>query len=73
MDLNLPNILALLVIALIVGGAIAYVIKAKRSGKRCIGCPDSSNCHSDSCNGSCKSCHGSCHCQKTEDHSDSAQ
>lgn len=67
------DILALLVIALIAGGAIAYVIKAKLSGKRCIGCPDSSTCHSDSCNGSCKNCHGSCHCQETEDHSDSAQ
>ncbi len=28
------------VIVLILGGAIWYVIKAKKSGKKCIGCPD---------------------------------
>lgn len=32
------------VIALIVGGALAYIIKAKKSGKKCIGCPDSGSC-----------------------------
>ena len=27
-------------IALIVGAAVAYIVKAKRSGKKCIGCPE---------------------------------
>lgn len=44
------------VIVLIVGGAAAYIIKAKKSGKKCIGCPDSK-----SCGGSCGSCSCSCH------------
>ena len=39
------------VIVLIVGGASAYIIKAKKSGQRCIGCPDSKTC-----SGSCASC-----------------
>ena len=30
--------IAILAIVLIVGGAMAYIIKAKKSGKRCIGC-----------------------------------
>ena len=52
------------VIVLIVGGAIAYIFKAKKSGRHCIGCPDSSSCKSCS---SCASCHGDCRgCGKTE-------
>lgn len=52
-------------ILLIVGGATAYIIKAKKSGKKCIGCPYSSSCGKDrqgksSCGGSCEGCNG-CH------------
>ena len=36
--------IALLVLALIVGGATAYVIKEKKKGRKCIGCPYSSTC-----------------------------
>jgi hypothetical protein len=39
-------------IVLIIGGALFYIIKAKKSGKRCIGCPDSASCSK------CSSCHG---------------
>ena len=45
------------IIAVIVGLALAYIIKAKKSGKKCIGCPDSG-----SCSGACSSC--SCGCSK---------
>lgn len=49
-------------ILLIVGGATAYIIKAKKSGKKCIGCPDSCSCNKKktddgSCGGSCCGCH----------------
>ncbi len=58
------NVIAVIVIALIVGGAVAYIIKAKKSGKKCIGCPDSSSCSSKNneqkCGSSCGSCCG-CH------------
>ena len=59
--------IAILAIVLIVGGATAYIIKAKKSGKRCIGCPDSATCHAHnkdggeshgSCSGSCSGCCG---------------
>lgn len=46
------EIIAIAIIAVIVGGAIFYMIKAKKSGKKCIGCPDGCSC-SGSCGGSC--------------------
>jgi hypothetical protein len=51
----MENIIIIAVLALILGGAAAYVIKAKKSGKKCIGCPSGG-----SCGGSC------CGCGKTE-------
>ena len=43
--------IAIGVVVLIVGLAAAYVIKAKKSGKKCIGCPEgcSSNCSGCTC------------------------
>jgi len=43
------------VIAVIIGLAAFYVIKAKKSGKKCIGCP--ADCLN-SCQGSCNGCSG---------------
>jgi hypothetical protein len=51
----MENIIIIAVLALILGGAAAYIIKAKKSGKKCIGCPSGG-----SCGGSC------CGCGKTE-------
>jgi hypothetical protein len=57
--MQLADIVAIAVILLIVGAATAYIIKAKKSGKKCIGCPDSSSCSgSHACSGSCSSCRG---------------
>ena len=64
----LGDIIAIAVIVLIVGGATAYIIKAKKSGKKCIGCPDSCSCSSkskgktaqSSCGGNCSCCSGGC-------------
>lgn len=44
----------LAVIAGIVGFAVWYIRKAKKSGKKCIGCPDGS------CSGNCAGCSGNC-------------
>lgn len=49
----LDDIIAIAAIVLIVGGAVAYIIKAKKSGKKCIGCPDGG-----SCEGKCSCCCG---------------
>ena len=56
------------IIGLVLGLAIGYIVKAKKSGKKCIGCPDSG-----SCGGHCASCSGGCSCcsdQKNEKESD---
>ena len=55
------DIIAIAVIILIIGGASAYIIKAKKSGKKCIGCPDSCSCKKNNslgCGGNCGSCSG---------------
>ena len=63
--MELVDIIVIAVIVLVIGGASAYIIKAKKSGKKCIGCPDSCSCHTKSKNESsgsfCTSC-SSCSC-----------
>ena len=51
----MENVIIILIIVGILGGAGLYVYKAKKSGKKCIGCPDSGACHAAK-NGGC------CHC-----------
>ena len=47
----IENIILVSVIVLILGSAAFYVYKAKKSGKRCIGCSSGG-----SCSGNCCSC-----------------
>ena len=48
----MTNIIVLLVVGLVVGGAAGYIYKEKKKGVKCIGCPDSGNC-SGACSGCC--------------------
>lgn len=41
-----------LVVLAIVGGAIGYIIREKKRGVRCVGCPDSGKCSA-----GCSGCH----------------
>ena len=41
----MENIIAILIIAVIIILASVYIYKAKKSGKKCIGCPESCNCN----------------------------
>ncbi|MBR3804021.1 MAG: FeoB-associated Cys-rich membrane protein [Clostridia bacterium] len=45
------TIITIVIIALIVGGASFYIIRAKKKGKKCIGCPYSDACSKKDCNG----------------------
>lgn len=54
--MNFPEIIAIIVIALVVGGAVAYIVKAKKGGKKCIGCPYSGECSKFKDGQSCSSC-----------------
>lgn len=48
----MANVILICVIALILSGAITYIVKAKKAGVKCIGCPAGGTC-SGSCSGSC--------------------
>ena len=41
----LGDIIVIAVIGLIVGGAVAYIIRAKKRGQKCIGCPYANSCN----------------------------
>ena len=53
--MNVVDYIVLAVILAIIGGAVFYIRKAKKSGRKCIGCPSSG-----SCGGQCGSC--TCNC-----------
>ena len=40
----MKNIVAVIAIVIILGLAIGYIIKSKKSGKKCIGCPYNDTC-----------------------------
>ena len=46
------EIIAIAIIALIIGGALFYVIWSKKHGKRCVGCPYADKCKDGSCSSS---------------------
>ena len=40
----MADIIVLLILAFLIGGAVTYIVKAKKSGVKCIGCPAGGNC-----------------------------
>lgn len=56
----MDNIIIIAIIVIIVGISGLYIYKAKKSGKKCIGCPDSKTC-----SGNCSRCN-SCSTEKDE-------
>lgn len=63
--MGLIDYIIIAIIGVIIGAAVGYIIKAKKSGKKCIGCPDSGSCSS--CGSSCSGCTGcSCGAQKEQ-------
>lgn len=51
----MENYIIIAIVVIILGAALLYIRKAKKSGAKCIGCPDSG-----SCSGKCAGCQGSC-------------
>ena len=51
----MTDIIVIAVVVVILGAAVGYIIKAKKSGKKCIGCPGGG-----SCGGKCGSGCGDC-------------
>ncbi len=44
--MNLVNIIIVAVIVLILGGAVFYIVREKKRGTKCIGCPAGKTCSS---------------------------
>jgi len=49
----MENVIIIVILAAVLGGAAWYIIRAKKKGRKCIGCPDGG-----SCMGSCAGCKG---------------
>lgn len=47
------------ILVIVIGAAILYIRKAKKSGAKCIGCPDGGSCAAKNCGGTECSC--GCH------------
>lgn len=52
----MEDFLIIAILAVVLGGAIAYIIKAKKSGAKCIGCPAAGACGKTKSAGSCGGC-----------------
>ena len=48
----MESVIAAVIVIAIVALAVLYIYKAKKSGAKCIGCPDSKTCSAKAC-GSC--------------------
>lgn len=53
----MANLLVAGILLLAVGVAVAYIVKAKKSGTKCIGCPSGGCCSEKG------GCHGGCDCE----------
>ena len=66
-EIGIVDVILILVIIAIVGAAIAYIIKEKKRGVKCIGCPFAESCAQAQKNGSnmssnCSGCNGGTCC-----------
>ena len=57
----MENVILIVVLLMIIGLAVAYIIKEKKRGVKCIGCPAAGTCaqgtgEGSSCGGNCSSC-----------------
>jgi len=51
----MTDIIIAVVVVLIIGAASLYIYRAKKSGQKCIGCPNSKQCSAKGCNCGCSS------------------
>ena len=56
----MTDVIIILILLAILGGAGVYIYRAKKKGVKCIGCPDGAKCGASGCSGSCPGCSGSC-------------
>ena len=44
----MTDLIVILILLILIGAAVSYIIKAKKSGVKCIGCPAGGSCPSSS-------------------------
>ena len=54
--MNAVDYIIIAVIVAVLGLAVFAIYKSKKSGKKCIGCPDSCACSGGNCSGGCSGC-----------------
>ena len=45
----MKDFIVILILALLIGLAVCYIVKKKKSGAKCIGCPDGCCCSKSCC------------------------
>ncbi len=45
----MENIIIIAILVVIIGGAVGYIIRSKRKGNKCIGCPYADSCGKKNC------------------------
>lgn len=53
----MTNLIVMIVVLVVIGTAVAYIIKEKKRGVKCIGCPSAGTCP----NSKKGQCSGTCH------------
>lgn len=48
----MADLITVVVLLAVIGAAVIYIVKAKKRGAKCIGCPAAATC-SHGCNGGC--------------------
>ena len=46
----MTDIIIIGILLIVVGGAVFYIVKAKKNGAKCVGCPASGACGKKGCN-----------------------
>lgn len=49
----LIDIIVTIILVLMIGGAIAYIVRSKKRGETCVGCPYAKECARRKANGGC--------------------
>ena len=60
--MDITNIVIILILLVILGSACFYIVKEKKRGVKCIGCPMAGQCSAR--NGGTTECTGECHSKK---------
>ncbi len=60
--MDITNIVIILILLVILGSSCFYIVKAKKSGVKCIGCPQGGTCASK--NNGTTECTCGCHSEK---------